>query len=129
MVDAITSERRARAAATTTFTIRCASRMHSTHLDIFRNTNEHRTESTLRSHRDPPAIPPRASLCHFDPNALIFSSTAHACQYHEYKSVPFKLMMGSGTGHLDFRQHLAKLVYRTTCLKIAISRSMHQYAY
>ena len=56
MFDAITSERRARAAATTTFKIRCALRIDATHLDIFRNINEHSTESTLRFHRDPLAF-------------------------------------------------------------------------
>ena len=56
MVDAITLERRARAAATTACKIRCAWRIDATHLDIFRNTNEHITESTLRFRRDPLAI-------------------------------------------------------------------------
>ena len=56
MVDAITSERRARAAATTARKIRCAWRIDATHLDIFRNTNEHSMESTLRFHRDPLAF-------------------------------------------------------------------------
>ena len=56
MVDAISSERRARAAATTARKIRCARRIDATHLDIFRNTNEHITESTLRFRRDPLAI-------------------------------------------------------------------------
>ena len=56
-------------------------------IPLISTSSETRTNIARNPRCDPPAIPLRASLYHFDPNVLNFPNTESACQYHKYRSV------------------------------------------